>query len=50
MFATIAESKNRRLHTMLGFADFWTMLGFVLTIGSALLCVTWGIIFWNREN
>lgn len=35
---------------MLGFADFWTALGFILTILSALACVVWGLIAWNRED
>jgi len=34
---------------MLGFADFTTFLGFILTILSAVVCVIIGIVFWNKE-
>jgi len=37
---------------MFGFGDVWVFLGYLLTIGSMLLCVVYGIRNWNknREN
>lgn len=34
---------------MLGFGDTIVFLGYVLTPVSALFCVIYGIIQWNRE-
>jgi hypothetical protein len=33
---------------MLGFADGWITLVYVLCILSALLCAVYGIVNWNR--
>ncbi len=33
---------------MLGFKDFWVLLGFLLMILSAILCVIYGLINWNH--
>lgn len=33
---------------MLGFADFWVELAVWLSLLSALLCVVYGIMKWNR--
>ena len=37
---------------MFGFGDVWVFLGYLLTVGSMLLCVVYGIRNWNknREN
>ena len=34
----------------LGIADFWVFLAYVLCIGSAVLCVLYGLINWNRNG
>jgi hypothetical protein len=34
---------------MLGLADPWVFVAYLLCILSALLCVGWGVYFWNRE-
>lgn len=33
---------------MLGFADGWIALAYILSICSMLLCVVYGIVNWNR--
>lgn len=33
---------------LLGFADPWITLGYLLCIGSALLCVVYGYLNWNN--
>ena len=33
---------------MLGFADVWITLAYVLCILSALLCAVYGIVNWNK--
>lgn len=33
---------------MLGIEDVWVWLAYVLCIASALLCVIYGLITWNR--
>ncbi len=33
---------------MLGFADIWTTLGYVLTICSVLFCLAYGIACWHK--
>lgn len=35
---------------MLGIADPWVALAYILCIVSALLCVVWGIIKWNKDD
>ncbi|HOC45517.1 MAG: hypothetical protein PHT96_07865 [Syntrophorhabdaceae bacterium] len=35
---------------MLGFSDPWIFAGFVTTILSALFCVIYGILNWNRGS
>jgi hypothetical protein len=35
---------------MLGFADVWVTLAYILTILSALACIVYGIINWNKEG
>ena len=35
---------------MLGLGDFWVALVFILTIGSVLLCVGYGIVNWNKDG
>jgi len=34
---------------MMGLADPWVFIAYLLCILSALLCVGWGVYFWNRE-
>ncbi len=34
----------------LGIVDFWVFLAYVLCIASALLCVIYGLINWNRNG
>jgi hypothetical protein len=33
---------------MLGIEDVWVLLAYLLSIGSALLCVVYGALTWNR--
>ncbi len=35
---------------MLGFADPWIALAFLLCFGSALLCVLYGYFNWNKGD
>ena len=35
---------------MLGFADFWIALAYILTILSAIGCLVYGIIYWNKGD
>ena len=35
---------------MLGFSDPWIFAGFATTILSALFCVIYGILNWNRGS
>jgi hypothetical protein len=35
---------------MLGFRDTGALLAFLLTIGSAALCVVYGIVNWNKPS
>jgi hypothetical protein len=35
---------------MLGFADAGVLLAFLATLGSAALCVVYGLIHWNDED
>ncbi len=35
---------------MLGLGDFWVSLIFLLTILSAILCVVYGIMYWNKDG
>ncbi len=30
------------------FGDVWVLLAYVLTIGSAVLCVVYGLLNWNK--
>ena len=34
---------------MMGLADPWVFVAYLLCILSALLCVGWGVYFWNHE-
>ncbi|MBN2583703.1 MAG: hypothetical protein JXL80_11610 [Planctomycetes bacterium] len=33
---------------MWGIDDTWVLLGYLLSIGSAVLCVVYGLAAWNR--
>jgi len=33
---------------MWGIADVWGLLGYLLSIGSTVLCIVYGLIAWNR--
>lgn len=35
---------------MLGFGDLGVTLAFLATLGSALLCVGYGVLRWNDED
>ena len=35
---------------MLGIEDLWVVAPYILCILSALLCVVWGIIKWNKGD
>ena len=35
---------------MLGIEDPWVVAPYILCILSALLCVIWGIIKWNKDD
>ncbi|MBN2684321.1 MAG: hypothetical protein JXR40_03500 [Pontiellaceae bacterium] len=35
---------------MLGIADGWVALAYLLCIISAILCLVWGIIKWNVDD
>ena len=35
---------------MLGFQDKWVLLAYLLSIGSSLLCVIYGIVNWNKGD
>ena len=35
---------------MLGIEGFWVFLAYILCIASALLCVIYGLINWNRGD
>jgi len=35
---------------MFGFGDVWVLLAYVLTIGSVILCVVYGIVNWNKPK
>lgn len=35
---------------MLGLPDTSIWLAYILSIGSAVLCIVYGIINWNRNN
>ena len=35
---------------MLGIEDLWVWLAYLLCIVSAILCVVYGIIFWNKGD
>lgn len=35
---------------MLGFADTWVFLAYILTILAALGCILYGALNWNREG
>jgi hypothetical protein len=35
---------------MLGIEDPWVAMAYLLCIISALLCVVWGIIKWNKDD
>jgi hypothetical protein len=35
---------------MLGIEDRWVFLAYILSIGSAVLCVIYGLIAWNRGD
>ena len=39
--------KERRI-IMMGFTDGWIALAYILCICSALLCVIYGVLNWNR--
>ncbi|WP_372805785.1 symporter small accessory protein [Pontiella sp.] len=35
---------------MLGIADPWVALAYLLCIISALFCLIWGILKWNKDD
>lgn len=35
---------------MIGFADPWVAATYILSIGSALLCVVYGLARWNHDD
>lgn len=35
---------------MLGFGDGWVTAAYLLAIGSAVLCVIYGLIHWNTND
>jgi len=35
---------------MLGFADGWVTAAYLLCLGSALLCVVYGLLHWNEAD
>ena len=35
---------------MFGFGDVWVLLAYVLTIGSVILCVVYGLVNWNKPK
>lgn len=35
---------------MLGFAEFWAFMGYLLTILSGLVCVVYGLVNWNNPK
>ena len=35
---------------MLGFAEFWAFMGYLCMILSALLCVVYGLVNWNKPK
>ncbi|NLF93987.1 MAG: hypothetical protein GX564_08890 [Oligosphaeraceae bacterium] len=35
---------------MLNIPDLWVLLAFVLSLGSAALCVFWGLSRWNQDD
>jgi hypothetical protein len=35
---------------MLGFGDLGVTLAFLVTLGSAVLCVGYGVLHWNDED
>jgi len=35
---------------MLGIEDPWVIAPYILCILSALLCVAWGIVKWNKDG
>jgi hypothetical protein len=35
---------------MLGIEDPWVVAPYILCLLSALLCVVWGIIKWNKDD
>jgi len=35
---------------MLGIEDQWVSIAYILCIVSALLCLVWGIIKWNKDD
>ncbi|HOE65383.1 MAG TPA: hypothetical protein PLO62_02555 [Candidatus Hydrogenedentes bacterium] len=43
----IATSEGR---IMLGIQDKWVFLAYVLMVGSALLCVIYGALTWNKGD
>jgi hypothetical protein len=40
---------NRKVNSnMLGFADTWISVGYIMTLGAVLFCVVYGIVFWRK--
>ncbi len=35
---------------MFGIPDVWVLLAFLLSLGSSLLCILWGIFRWNEKD
>jgi len=35
---------------MFGIPDVWVLLAFVLSLGSSVLCVGWGVMRWNEAD
>jgi hypothetical protein len=47
--AIAAERKRERM-MMLGIDDPWIILGYALAIGSAIVGVIYGWLYWNRDD
>jgi hypothetical protein len=35
---------------MFGFGDVWVALAYILCLLSTLLCIGYGVVFWNKDD
>ncbi len=35
---------------MMGFGDFWVAAAFWANLAIVLICIVYGICYWNRDN